>query len=65
MQNAMIDFNLFKVRTNGERILNDKKMVLLQYSKKLPFTLLGIIDTTVNMGKLGRLLTSDGLEYAY
>ena len=52
MQNAMIDFNLFKVRTNGERILNDKKMVLLQYSKKLPFTLLGIIDTTGNMGKL-------------
>ena len=65
MRTAMIDFKVHHGRTTGEKIFEDQISVLDGYSEKPSFSLIGITDTTGNMGKLGEHLRADGREHAY
>ena len=60
----MIDFKVFHGSTSGERIHEDQKSILEEFSDK-PFVVMGVTDTTGSMGVLGRLMRDEGYEHGY
>ena len=64
LKSCIIDFKVHRGRTRGEDIFEDQKKVLDEYIDK-DSVVLGVTDTTGNMGKLGEYLRDHGYEHAY
>jgi diphthamide synthase (EF-2-diphthine--ammonia ligase) len=69
LHSACLDFKVFEGSTTGERIYEDIKAVLQKYQGEaedtIVFDIIGITDTTGNMGKLCRYLHDNGKEHGY
>ena len=67
MQANVLDFSVFEGSTTGARIYTDVKRVLDSYSGEcvLIYDVMGITDTTGNMGVLGQHCRRNGKEHAY
>jgi hypothetical protein len=69
LKSAVLDFKIFEGPTTGERIYEDVMAVLQEYQSKtedtIVFDTIGIMDTTENMGKLGKYLRDNGKEHGY
>ena len=64
LKSCIIDFKVHRGRTRGEDIFEDQKEVLDEHIDK-DSVVLGVTDTTGNMGKLGEHLRDFGYEHAY
>jgi hypothetical protein len=66
---AVLDFKIIEGSTTGERIYEDVMAVLQKYQGEtqdtIEFNTIGIMDTTGNMGKLGKYLHDNGKEHGY
>jgi len=62
--NCMLDFKVFHGSTTGDRIYEDQTSVLDDYTEK-PFVVMGVTDTTGNMGVLGKHLRDNGMQHGY
>ena len=60
----MIDFKVFDGSPSGERIFEDQKYVLEEFSKK-PSVVMGVTDTTGSMGVLGKKLREESYQHGY
>ena len=69
LKSAVLDFKIFEGSTTGERIYEDIMAVLQKYHGETEDTIvldtIGIMDTTGNMGKLGKYLRDNGKEHGY
>jgi len=67
MRSTVLDFCVFEGSTTGARIYTDVKRVLDNYSGEsvLIYDVMGITDTTGNMGVLGQHCRRNGKEHAY
>ncbi len=68
MRTAVLDFKIFEGLTTGERIYEDV-VALQKYQGEtqdtIVFDIIGIMDTTGNMGKLEKYLRNNDKEHAY
>jgi hypothetical protein len=69
LHSACLDFKVFERSTTGEQIYKDIVAVHQKYQGEakdtIVFDIIGITDTTGNMGKLGRYLCDNGKEHGY
>ncbi len=67
LKSAVLDFKFFEGLTTGKRIYDDVVAVLQKYQGETEDTIVfdtnGIMDTTGNMGKLGKYLRENGKEH--
>ena len=67
LKSNVLDFSVFEGSTSGDRIYADVKRVLNKYNgdSTIVFDVIGITDTTGNMGVLGQHCQANGEEHAY
>ena len=66
LKNLLLDFTVFKGSTTGEKIYEYQKEVLgLNDDEEEPFVVMGVMDTTGNMGVMTRKCREDGHEAGY
>ncbi len=69
LKSAVLDFKVFEGSNTGERIYEDVVAVFQKYQGEtedtIVFDTIGIMDTTGNMGKLGKYLRDNGKEHGY